>query len=168
MPSATDSLCPCGSELPLEQCCAPILSGETPAPTAEALMRSRFSAFALNKIPYLGATLSEELAQEFNAEEMTKLNKGIRWTSLEVHETSQGGPDDEYGEVVFTASFMRKGKLGRLQERSLFSRREGRWVYSGRNDEQPHPAEITAGPKAGRNEPCPCGSGRKFKKCCGR
>ncbi|WP_461208710.1 YchJ family protein [Desulfocurvus sp. DL9XJH121] len=158
--------CPCGSGRALEECCGPALDGTTPAATAEALMRSRYSAYALGNIDYVESTLAPAQRRKFDYEGAKHWSESATWQGLTVHETQDGGEADETGVVEFTAAFELSGTAQEHHEVAKFSRQDGAWVYAG--------GEVTGTtfrretPKVGRNEPCPCGSGKKFKKCCGR
>ena len=154
-------LCPCGSGLSLGDCCGPLLSGRTLAATAEALMRSRFTAFVRGDRVYLlsswhGSTRPASLDPDDQP----------RWHSLRVLRTEDGGPGDETGLVEFRAEGIAHGRPVQLREVSRFVCEHGCWQYlDGRVIPADRPAARV---KTGRNDPCPCGSGRKFKKCCGR
>ena len=156
--------CPCGSGADLDRCCGPIIAGDIPAPTAEALMRSRFTAFARGNLDHVEKTLCHEERENFDpasAEEMSK----VEWTRLEILGTSEGGEEDDAGMVNFAAHFKQGGKRLVHRERSSFRREDGLWVYvDGEVNPKAPPRQVA---KVGRNEPCPCGSGKKFKKCCG-
>ncbi len=171
MSDTAPSACPCGSGLAYDACCGPLLAGERAAPTAEALMRSRYCAFAQNELDYIVATMGSRQRKAFDASKVVRLNRETRWTGLDIHETVQGGPEDDTGEVFFTAHFEHGGKSGELQEHSLFTRKDGRWFYTGKRGLRRDAAGATTttaatSQKVGRNEPCPCGSGKKYKKCC--
>lgn len=172
MNQSAPSSCPCGSGLAFAECCGPLLAGERAAATAEALMRSRYTAFARNELDYVMATMGSRQRKAFDASKVAPLNRETSWTGLEIHETAQGGADDDTGEVYFTAHFEHGGKSGELEEHSLFTRKDGRWLYTGKRGLHRDAAGATSTSatitqKVGRNEPCPCGSGKKFKKCCG-
>ncbi len=140
--------CPCGGAS-YETCCGPRHSGSSPADTAEALMRSRYCAYALGRFDYLGATQrSERRGAETH----------VKWVGLTVH-NAKGGQGDFVGEVEFTARYLSGHSLFSLHERSAFERVDGRWIYTTGNPDQ---AET----KVERNAPCPCDSGKKFKSCC--
>ena len=158
------TLCPCGSGQDLDGCCEPIIDG-TPAPTAEALMRSRYSAFVLGEISYLANTLSTEARAEFDEVEAEKTAKDAKWQGLEVRAVTDGGPDDDGGTVEFVASFRFNDQPRIHHELAAFAREKGRWVCTG-GEMNPKSAPVRV-VKAGRNDPCPCGSGKKYKKCCG-
>lgn len=153
--------CPCRSGRDFSDCCQPIIAGTIPASSPEALMRSRYTAFCRDEMDYLQNSMVEEHRPEFKAEDVRRWNRETQWLNLEILETSTDGDE---GMVRFRATFRHKGGTQSLTERSRFVRREGRWHYL----DGEHETETVRheGPKVGRNDPCPCGSGRKFKKCC--
>lgn len=162
--------CPCGTGEPYTSCCGTYHCGRAKAETAEKLMRSRYSAFVLRDGGYLLSTLAEENRSGFNAD--TIAQDKTRWTGLEIIETVAGGILDQIGIVEFVAHFEENGAKHQLHERSNFGRRSGKWFYVDGvfPDTQTDAvsAPINAGSRnAGRNDPCSCGSGKKFKKCCG-
>ena len=156
--------CPCGSGRVLNDCCGPYLSGERPAPTAEALMRSRYSAFATRQIDYLEETLLPETRGEFDRDHVANWAETSQWTGLDVLATAKGGEADSDGTVEFAAHFTVSGRAHRHHELSRFVKRDDRWWYLDGTIVLPKPRTVT---KIGRNDPCPCGSGQKHKKCCG-
>ena len=155
--------CPCRSGKPLDACCGPYLAGTALPPTAEALMRSRYSAFAVQNIDYLEETLLPETRGDFDRQEVEAWAKNSLWTGLDVRSVEAGGPQDEEGTVEFQARFTMNGKPHIHHETGSFAKRDGRWYYV----DGVLGAKPRSGPKVGRNEPCPCGSGKKYKKCCG-
>lgn len=156
--------CPCGSGLELDACCGPYVDGTKPAPTAEALMRSRYTAFTLGNLAYLKHTLSKAEQADFD---MTEEDLAAStWQSLDIKDLEAGLEGDERGVVEFVARYKASGTQHMIHERSTFCREDGRWVYES-SIYNPKSAPITS-TKVGRNDPCPCGSGKKFKKCCGR
>ncbi len=159
------SNCPCGSGSPFESCCGPILGG-APAPTAEALMRSRYTAYVKHDVAHLERSLSADQRKDFAPDEARKWAEGSEWLGLKIINTEQGGPDDKLGAVHFSAKFKTEGEEREHLEIALFGREDGRWVYTGQVDE-PGKTVRRETPKVGRNDPCPCGSGKKYKKCCG-
>ena len=161
------SLCPCGSGRPYEECCEPFIEGRQPAPTAEALMRSRYTAHTLNKYDYLNETVHPTIRDEADHEEMKKWSEAVEWDGLEILSTKEGSEADMTGEVSFEARYSVNGMPQTLREDAFFRRDDGRWYYVDGNvyGQEPYRRET---PKIGSNEPCPCGSGKKYKKCCGR
>lgn len=146
--------CPCGNPAEYEACCGLRHSGLGPASTAEALMRSRYTAYVKGLAPYLAATQRAPLDEKGTL----SWSGSVKWVGLTVH-NSRGGEGDAIGEVEFTARYLNGNKLCSLHERSAFERLDGRWIYTTGT---PDHAEV----KVERNAPCPCGSGRKFKSCC--
>ena len=158
--------CPCGTNEPFEACCGRYIDGETPAPTALALMRSRYSAFALGRGAYLSATLSSNQRADFNIKEFEATAANTKWQGLDIRATSEGGEKDENGTVEFVARYREGGQSIAHHEMAMFGREDGNWVFADciLNPKGP---TVTA-EKVGRNEPCTCGSGKKYKKCCGK
>ncbi len=151
----TENNCPCGNNKPFAACCAPVLDDQSKAQTAEQLMRSRYCGYTLAKNEYL----MESWAQETRPRELDVEAASIQWLGLEVEECTKGGREDKEGTVTFTASFLSSGHLCKLHEKSRFIRHNTLWYYLDGETES-----TTA--KVGRNVPCPCGSGRKYKRCC--
>jgi SEC-C motif-containing protein len=106
--------------------CCGRLHGGSPAPTAEALMRSRYSAFAVGDAGYLLRTWHPSARPR-----TLTLDPALRWTRLAVLETHAGGPFDATGTVRFRAIYVHDGQRGVLAETSRFVRHDGRWAYLG-------------------------------------
>lgn len=156
--SEITSLCPCGSGQLFEACCGPLLAGKQIANTPEQLMRSRFSAFFLgNYTDYLFATWHPVHCPVTTAAELA--GDSVQWQKLEVRASSQHGNS---GEVTFCAWFRDASGLHPYVERSEFVREQGRWLYTT-GEVLPYVRKARVKP----NDPCPCGSGKKYKKCCG-
>nr|WP_318381511.1 YchJ family protein [uncultured Enterobacter sp.] len=148
--------CPCGSALEYSVCCQPYVSGEQLAPSPSQLMRSRYSAFVNKNADYLIRTWHPSCQMsEFKAD----IENGFahtEWLGLTIFEQADSEKVNE-GFVSFVARFKEQGKPGAIIERSRFLKENGQWYY----------VDGTR-PSFGRNDPCPCGSGKKFKKCCGQ
>lgn len=156
--------CACGSGRELDQCCGPLLAG-TAAPTAEALMRSRYTAFTTRNTDYLRATLAPEALVDYDDAETRQWAGEAQWQGLKILTTEGGGAGDETGTVEFVARYRLQGKDYVHHELSRFRHEDGRWLYvDGVIGPKPQTRHVA---KTGRNDPCPCGSGRKYKKCCG-
>ncbi|MBB1201169.1 YchJ family protein [Enterobacteriaceae bacterium 89] len=150
------SLCPCGSALEYSLCCQRYLSGAETAPTPAQLMRSRYTAFVMKDADYLVRTWHPSCkAQDFR-QELEQSFSGTEWLGLNISATDEGRHSDE-GFVTFVARFREHNKSSAIIERSRFLKENGQWYY----------IDGTR-PLIGRNDPCPCGSGKKFKKCCGQ
>lgn len=121
--------CPCASNLTFDRCCEPYLAGRKSPETAEKLMRSRFTAYALARADYLAATTAAEEREKLDVQELERYCKAVKCISLKVLSTQAGGPGDETGEVVFHAKLQINGKRMLHWEKSRFVREEGRWAY---------------------------------------
>ncbi|QGQ18473.1 hypothetical protein GC089_03395 [Cellulomonas sp. JZ18] len=121
---ADGSRCPCGSGDTFGACCGRYLAGAAAAPTAEALMRSRYTAFATGDAAYLHATWHPRTRPA-----RLDLDDDVRWVRLDVLRTQAGGPFDDAGVVEFVAHHRGAGGRGRLHETSRFVREGGRWSY---------------------------------------
>ncbi len=138
-------------------------------------MRSRYTAYAKKQWDYLEKTRYAGDGGEKNNRDSDLQQEGVSWTRLEIFDTRKGGAFDEEGEVSFAAYYTENGEEKTLRETSKFIKENGRWYYSGRQSRVSPPVStppskpfIRDQPKVGRNDPCPCGSGRKYKKCCGK
>lgn len=157
--------CPCGSEKNYDECCELLISGKAEAETAELLMRSRYSAYVMDEIDHVFNTTHQDQRGQFNREESEAWARKTDWHSLEICRTEAGGADDETGLVEFIARYRNKGKLAHHHEVAEFRKEDGKWFfYDGHAPI--YEQVVREGAKIGRNDPCPCGSGKKFKKCC--
>ena len=130
-------------------------------------MRSRYSAYAVGAIDYLGDTLHPDYRGDWDRDATARWATNSQWLGLEIRDVEAGGENDSRGVVEFVASFTDQGVHKVHQERSNFEKKDGRWYYV--DGDIPKPAtQRHETPKVGRNDPCPCGSGKKYKKCCGR
>ena len=167
----TDQTCPCrktsATPLTYAQCCQPFVEGKATAPTAEALMRSRYSAFAVGAMDYLAETIAPEGRHDLDMAALERWSKESDWLGLDIVETVDGKPEDGLGIVEFIARFRREGVEEAHHERSSFryDRKDQRWSFI--DGVKPKGKTVVKGKQTGRNDPCPCGSGKKFKKCHG-
>ena len=115
--------CPCGTGRAYTDCCGPLHAGAE-ATTAVALMRSRFSAYALRLPDHLRRTWHPDTRPT-----RLDLDDGIVWRRLQIVDTASGGETDADGVVEFRASYRTPEGAGVLRERSRFRRIDGRWVY---------------------------------------
>jgi SEC-C motif-containing protein len=160
-------LCPCGSGDSFAVCCKKIVKGKSKAATAEQVMRARYTAYVVGDIEFLGASLVESDRGAFDADGAKEWSRKADWQGLEILSTEGGGPDDTEGVVEFVARYHIEDVEQAHHERAKFKMESGAWHYAGGRmiGVDPYRREE---PKVGRNEPCPCGSGKKFKKCCAR
>ncbi|RME72375.1 MAG: hypothetical protein D6781_02335, partial [Verrucomicrobia bacterium] len=124
------SNCPCGSGLDYDNCCGPIIAGTTPAPTAEALMRSRYSAYVKREYAHLRDTLSEEQREDYSEENTREWAESAEWLGLTILQTQGGGPEDDFGIVEFVARFRAGGREQKHLEAATFGKIDGRWYYT--------------------------------------
>ena len=116
--------CPCGSNKEYAQCCQPYVEQTITAPTAEALMRSRYTAFVLRKTDYLRYSWHPDTCPDD-----IQLDPKTRWLGLKIINIIAGGVSDSTGEVEFVARSKIDGRASRLHEISRFTREHGRWLY---------------------------------------
>ena len=162
----SDTRCPCGSGALLTECCGPILDYARKAETAEQLMRARYTAYATSNIDFLYGSSGEAVQQEFDPEASRRWAEGSEWNGMQILATEQGQAQDSEGVVEFIARYSVNGTEFEHHERSFFQRIDGEWKFIDGELVKPEPI-VRETPKIGRNDPCPCGSGKKYKKCCG-
>jgi SEC-C motif domain protein len=142
--------CICGLEKEYEECCGAIIEGKRDAKTPEELMRSRYSAYVNGDGAYLVFSASSDNRYNEDAELIEEFSNSVEWLKLEVLDVIED-------EVEFKAYYRDKDGIQVLHERSSFVLEDDRWKYAD--------GELFKS-KVERNEYCPCGSGKKFKKCC--
>ena len=131
-------------------------------------MRSRYSAFVLGKVDYLFDTHHPGTRSSVERSEVERWSTESEWLGLEILQATGGAEEDEEGEVEFIARYRdRTGRRHDHHERSIFKRVEGRWYFFDASGKPQVPSRRDTA-KVGRNDPCPCGSGKKYKKCHGR
>lgn len=148
--------CPCQSGKSYDLCCARFISYQKVAENAQQLMRSRYTAYVLNNHDYLLYSWHPD----FRPADL-KLDESIKWIGLEIIQHSS---EQNNAIVEFEARLLVDGKVDALRERSQFIFENGQWFYTTGELRPPGNRSF----KPGRNESCPCGSGLKFKRCCGK
>ena len=159
--------CPCGSGATYGECCGPIHDGNAKAKTAEALMRARYSAYAAKRIRFLKTSAGPEVQAEFDEDACRKWAEASTWEGLNIVGVDRGGENDNEGYVEFIAHYSANGQPVEHHEHSYFKKLDGEWKFIDGEIESDEPY-VREEPKIGRNDPCPCGSGKKYKKCCGK
>jgi SEC-C motif-containing protein len=139
--------CQCDNEKSYEECCGKFIAGDQQAHSAVELMRSRYTAYVLRQGAYLYETCSERLKDPESIEAIKQ--DTTHWFKLEIETFSEK-------EVTFIAYYFADHKVQVMKEHSFFIQEDGVWKYDR--------GEILDA-KISRNEPCPCGSGKKYKKC---
>ncbi len=127
-------------------------------------MRARYSAFATGAIDFIVASTHSRTRGEVNVQDTTEWSQNSTWHGLQILDEKDLGNDQAH--VSFAAQFTQHGAEQNHREKSLFEREEGKWRFVT-GDELKNPTVRYETPRPGRNEPCPCGSGKKYKKCCG-
>jgi len=156
--------CPCGSGLEYTACCEPYISGKMRAPGPEALMRSRYTAYTQQAMPYLADTLHPGQRNDYDEAGAAKWARESEWEALEI--VSVSDQTDTDGKVEFKVTYRRNGERLVHHELAEFRKSGDTWYFF--DGKLVGPGQYTRElPKVGRNDPCPCGSGKKFKKCCG-
>jgi SEC-C motif-containing protein len=168
--------CPCGSPKPYADCCEPLINGKVNAPSPEALMRSRYTAYVKVAPKYLHDTLAPEARHDFKESDVREWAAQSEWLGLDILKA-------EGNTVEFMAKYRAQGKVLEHHEVSTFRKEGGKWFFvdgeshvheEGKGHEhhahapkEPQKPLVREEPKVGRNDPCSCGSGKKFKKCHG-
>jgi SEC-C motif domain protein len=159
----SDQKCPCGSGASFVQCCGPIIAGSKESSSAEELMRARYTAYTTGAVDFIIASNHPRTRHEANRESIRKWSETSTWRGLQILEAKP--PSGDKANVLFEVRYSQGGQDILHREMSLFERTNGKWFFvSGKILNNPTVRHET--PRPGRNEPCPCGSGKKFKKCC--
>ena len=158
--------CPCDSGLEYSTCCEPYIEGSKKAPDPERLMRSRYTAYAKHRISYLSDTLHPRSRKTHDPESTRQWSMKSEWLGLSVLGKEGGGPGETTGTVEFVARYRTESQEVEHHERAEFRREGDTWYFVDGKMVGEEPIQREA-PKVGRNDPCPCGSGKKYKRCCG-
>ena len=124
--------CPCGSQIRYPDCCDVYLRGKAIAPTAEALMRSRYSAYSKGDVEYLIQTQYPKKHKKTDRPMLLKTITNTNWMGLTVLKTQKGGVNDRRGIVEFVALYRGlevMDPIYQLHERSRFIKEDGVWFY---------------------------------------
>ncbi len=160
------SLCPCGSEKEYADCCQPLIQGERLAKTAEELLRSRYSAHVKHDVDYILQTVLPDQAYRHDRKAIDEWSRNTSWKRLEIKQIKDGGENDIGAIIEFSAFFMLEGLEKEHHEVALFRKIDGKWYFDdGETKLEPI---VNENKRVKPNDPCPCGSGKKHKKCCGR
>lgn len=164
---AKTDLCPCGSGSSYGECCQPIIFGTKDAPTAESLMRARYTSYVVGAIDFIVDTCTKNGGErDIDRKATEDWSRNSDWHGLKILRTEKGGENDTEGVVEFEASYTLRHMKDRHHETANFKKIGGKWLYDSGNLRVQ--TVVREGRKIGRNEPCPCGSGKKYKQCCGR
>ena len=162
-----EDLCPCKSGKTFGECCGPIIAGEAKAETAEALMRARYTSYVTGDVLFLKNSATKEVQDDFNEEASKAWSRAAEWHGLEIIRTEGGTKRHKKGVVEFRALYTANDEFCNHHEVSQFVKEEDGWKFADGELVGEKPI-VREEPKVGRNDPCPCGSGKKYKKCCGK
>jgi len=146
-------ICPCGSGKKYALCCKPYIEEGKKVPNVEILMRSRYTASVLKNANYVLETNYRQLIDDKALKRLERELDDVEWLKLDVIDSSKS-------EVEFRAYYRDfDGKIHVMHENSHFAFENGKWYYRD---------GVIYQSKMERNEPCPCGSGKKYKDCCAK
>lgn len=161
-----NSLCFCGSHKPYKRCCELIIKDIKLAETSEELMRSRYSAYCKHEIDYLINSTHISQRHLYSYLDLKNWADRTQWQKLEIIKTKDGLKTNLSGEVEFKAYYIEDCIQKTHHELSFFKKEEGIWYFVSGKD--PKSIQVPKNSeKIGRNDPCYCGSNKKYKKCCG-
>ena len=153
MQTKTRHHCPCGNSNLFSNCCGQYIENDAATATAEELMRSRYSAYTLNNSDYLLKTWhSPTRPTQLDLEQQIHTD----WLGLKIYHTEAGSENETTGIVAFIARYTTDETTEVIHEVSRFVKEDGHWFYVDGTLSQPT-----------QNSLCPCGSAKKFKRCCG-
>lgn len=160
------SNCPCGSGKFYTACCGRFIDEGKKPETAEELMRARYTAYTSGNVEFIIHSHDPKSREEVSEEATREWAESADWQGLTILKTEKGTAHDAQGTVEFVARFRLEGKDVNHHERAFFNKRGGQWYFS--DGQIVGETYHRAAPKVGRNDPCPCGSGKKYKHCCGK
>lgn len=156
-------ICPCGSNKEYLMCCGQYIEQHQLPATPEQLMRSRYTAYTKANIDYIRKTMQGRAALRFDHDSAKNRTEQVQWLKLEVLQSYIDSYNKNRGFVEFKAYYRLATQEHCLHELSEFHLQDGQWSYVDGKHEFKSSNKI----KASRNDPCICGSGKKYKKCCG-
>ena len=155
--------CHCGNPSEYSECCELLHKGQ-PAQSAEQLLRSRYSAFVTQDIAFIKQTIHPSQLHEFDEKGIREWAENSEWEGLEIHSVNEISEIETH--IDFTAVYKLANQVHQHREMSVFKKKDGVWYFFDGRFINAGPVKR-AEPKVGRNDPCVCGSGKKYKKCCG-
>lgn len=130
-------------------------------------MRARYSSYVTGDVDFLRTSAVKAIQEQFDEEVSKAWSASAEWHGLEIIKTEKGGPRNKTGVVEFRALYTANGEFCNHHEVSTFVKEEDGWKFEDGQLVRDEPI-VREQPKIGRNDPCPCGSGKKYKKCCAR
>lgn len=136
-------------------CCRPYIAGAKVPESAEQLMRSRYTAYTQSRIDYIKQTMAKKAAEHFDEADAKQWADSVKWLGLKVENTYTSKKENNIAFVQYFAQYQSGDRKEFIYETSEFHLHEGKWLYV---DGIHHAIS--------KNQLCPCGSGKKFKRCC--
>ncbi|MDE7469056.1 MAG: SEC-C domain-containing protein, partial [Desulfovibrionaceae bacterium] len=161
---ATSDPCPCESGLALGECCGKYFDGTFSPSTPEELLRSRYVAHVTHNHAYLIETTHSTYRDEESEADITKWIDQLEWKGFTILTSIGGKEKDTTASIAFIVHFLVNGIPREMKETAHFIKEDGKWFYTY-GDVEGHITYRREQPKVGRNDPCACGSGKKYKKC---
>jgi len=162
-----EEACPCKSGKTFGECCGPIIAGTVKAESAERLMRARYTSYVTGDVLFLKTSSTRAVQKEFSEQASKSWSSTAQWHGLEIIRCDAGCEGDKTGVVEFRALYTANGEFCNHHEVAQFEKEHDGWKFVDGELVGENPTHRDS-PKVGRNDPCPCGSGKKYKKCCGR
>ena len=128
-------------------------------------MRARYSAYAGLQMDFIFESTHPDHRAGYDHDGTMAWAEQSTWPGLEIVGVTKGGQDDTVGEVAFIARYKEKDVDREHHERGQFKKKDGQWFFTEGIMVKQQPISVS---KIGRNDTCPCGSGLKYKKCCGK
>lgn len=157
--------CYCDSGLPFEQCCKPIIENIKKPTTIVELLRARYSSHVICNVDFIISSIHPEKIEEHDATVIKKWADEAQWEGLKILRIEKGEENDDEGVIEFIANYREKNKPIKHHEIASFKKKDDSWYFY--DSTIPFVQVKNDSPKIGRNDPCVCGSGKKYKKCCG-
>lgn len=158
-------VCYCDSQKPFNECCEPILNKSQKPKAAIDLLRARYSAFVVGNIDFVKETTHPDKLDDFDEKEVSDWSKNSDWQGLKIHKIDEGKPAKNQTLIEFEAFYKNENNEFNHHERAAFQKEKDQWYFvDGFLVQKP---VVNEKGRPGRNDPCVCGSGKKFKKCCG-
>jgi SEC-C motif-containing protein len=129
-------------------------------------MRSRYSAYVKHAIDYILETCTKDSKNPIDIKQTKEWSEKSKWLGLKILSVEKGAASDTEGSVEFEAIYESNSLKDVHHEKAQFKKQDGKWLYD-EGDIVPKTI-VRSSPKIGRNDPCPCGSGKKYKFCHGR
>lgn len=158
--------CPCAPERSYEECCGRFHKGEAWPESPVELMQARYCAFATAEVSFLEQSQHPDHREDVDVDALRSWAKSSEWTGFEVLATEGGEAGESEGQVEFKAHYTFEEKEQTHHEVAHFEVQDGKWYFVDGHHIGPG-TFVREEPKVGRNDPCPCGSGKKYKKCHG-